>query len=52
MEKDTQMKYFKFHSISREDYDKLMLKYRERASDLKEKRLMLNQKLGGKEKLK
>ena len=50
MEKDTQMKYFKFHSISRDDYDKLMLRYRERASDLKEKRLKLEKKLGGKEK--
>lgn len=50
MEKDTQIKYFKHHSITREDYDKLMLKYRERASDLKEKRLMLEKKLGRKEK--
>jgi len=48
MEKDIQRKYFKHHSITREDYDKLMLKYRERASDLKEKRLRLNEKLVGK----
>lgn len=50
MEKDIQRKYFKHHSITREDYDKLMLKYQERASDLKEKRLMLSKKLGRKEK--
>src|SRR3989344_8890311 len=50
MEKDIQRKYFKHHSITREDYDKLMLKYRERASDLKEKRLLLSKKLGRKEK--
>lgn len=49
MEKDTQRKYFKHHSISREDYDKLMLKYRESASDLKEKKLMLNKRLKRKE---
>ena len=50
MEKDIQRKYFKHHSITREDYDKLMLKYRERASDLKEKRSVLSKKLGRKEK--
>ncbi len=50
MEQDIQRKYFKHHSITREDYDKLMLKYQERASDLKEKRLMLSKKLGRKEK--
>ena len=48
MRKDTQRKYFKHHSMSREDYDKLMLKYRVRASDLKEKRLKLQNKLGKK----
>ena len=37
MEKDTQVKYFKPAFHPREDYDKLMMKYRERASDLKEK---------------
>jgi len=41
MQKDTQRKYFKYHSLSRNDYDKLMLKYRERASDLKEKKLKI-----------
>src|SRR3989338_6314697 len=50
IEKDIQRKYFKHHSITREDYDKLMLKYRGRASDLKEKRLMLSKKLGRNEK--
>ena len=50
MEKDTQRKYFKHHSISRDDYDKSMHKYRTRASDLKEKRLRLKKKLGGKKK--
>ncbi len=50
MEKDIQRKYFKHHSLTREDYDKLMLKYRERASDLKEKRLKLNEKLAGKKR--
>ena len=50
MEKDIQRKYFKHHFITREDYDKLMLKYRERTSDLKEKRLVLSKKLGKKEK--
>jgi len=50
IEKDIQRKYFKHHSITREDYDKLMLKYRERTSDLKEKRLLLSKKLGRKEK--
>lgn len=48
MEKDTQVKYFKQHSIPREDYDKLMMKYRERASDLKEKKLRLGSALAGK----
>lgn len=48
MEKDTQRKYFKQHSIPREDYDKLMMKYRERASDLKEKKLRLGSALAGK----
>lgn len=52
MEKDTQRKYFKHHSITREDYDKLMLKYRERASDLKEKKLVLENKLAGKKGIK
>lgn len=45
MQKDTQRKYFKHHSISREDYDKLMLRYQERASDLTEKRLRLQKRL-------
>ncbi|MDO8459546.1 MAG: hypothetical protein Q7S74_00400, partial [Nanoarchaeota archaeon] len=44
MEKDIQRKYFKHHSITREDYDKLMLKYREKAADLKEKKLKLQKK--------
>ena len=47
MEKDTQRKYFKYHSITKDDYDKLMLKYRERASDLKEKSIKLKNKLAG-----
>lgn len=46
MQKDTQRKYFKHHSLSRDDYDKLMLKYRERMSDLKEKKLKSQNKLG------
>jgi|SRR3989344_3030840 len=50
VQKDIQRKYFKHHSITREDYDKLMLKYRERASDLKENRLVLSTKLGRNEK--
>ena len=46
MEKDTQLRYFKEHSIKRADYDKLMYKYREQASSLKEKKLRLERKLG------
>ena len=48
MEKETQRKYFKDHSITREDYDKLMMKYRERDSDMKEKKLHLQKKLKSK----
>ena len=52
MQKYTQRKYFKHHSLSRDDYDKLMLKYRERMSDLKEKKLKLQNKLGKNEQKK
>mgnify|MGYP001568507065 CR=1 FL=1 len=45
MEKDTQHKYFKEHVMSRGDYDKFMLKYRERTSDLKEKKIKLEKAL-------
>jgi len=45
MEEETQRKYFKQHSITVEDYNKLMLKYRERLSDLKEKELRLRNRL-------
>ena len=45
MQKDLQLKYFKHHSISRGDYDKLMLNYRERSSDLKERKLKLEKSL-------
>ena len=48
MEKDTQRKYFKQHSLTQEDYNKLMLKYKERASDIKEKKLRLENVLAGK----
>jgi len=47
MEKDTQMKYFKKHSIPREDYDKLMLKYRENISSIEEKQLKVQKSLSG-----
>ncbi len=52
MQKDIQRKYFKHHSINQDDYHKLMLKYLERASDLKEKRLKIKTKLGKKVKSK
>ena len=52
MEKDIQRKYFKHHSITREDYDKLMLKYRERTADLKEKQLKMKNSISKLEKKK
>jgi len=45
MEKDIQRKYFKRHLITREDYEKLILKYREQASELEEKMMKTNNKL-------
>ncbi len=52
MEKETQRKYFEHHAITREDYDKLMLKYRERMSDLREKQLKLKKSLIAKREVK
>ncbi len=46
IQKDLQRKYFKHHSISRNDYEKLMLEHREKMSTLKEKKLELQEKLG------
>lgn len=45
MEKDIQRKYFKKHNISRENYDALMLKYRERAEELEEIERKLDNKI-------
>ncbi|MBI4439841.1 hypothetical protein HY638_02625 [Candidatus Woesearchaeota archaeon] len=45
MEKDIQRKYFKEHCITRDNYDGLMAKYRERIQDLKESKLALQEKL-------
>jgi len=50
VQKDIQRKYFKNHSISRNDYDKLMLKYREQNSGMREKKLKIQKKLGKKNK--
>lgn len=46
IQKDIQRKYFKHHSISRDNYEKLILKYREDISALKEKKLEVQEKLG------
>lgn len=51
VQKEIQRKYFKHHSINREDYDKLMLKYREQSSSMREKKLKIHQKLGKKSKM-
>lgn len=48
VQKDIQRKYFKRHSMSRDDYDKLMLKYREQTSAMKEKKLKIQKKLSKK----
>ena len=45
MQKDIQRKYFKQHSISRNDYDKLISKYREQSSSMREKKLKIGKKL-------
>lgn len=45
MEKETQRKYYKQHAISRENYDELMMKYRERVSALDEKELKIKKGL-------
>lgn len=50
MEEEIQRKYFKQHIITLGDYNKLMLKYRERMSDLKEKELRLKKRLVKKNK--
>jgi hypothetical protein len=49
-QKDLQRKYFKNHLISRDAYDNLMMKYKEKESDLKDKIGALNKKLGAKTK--
>ena len=51
MQKDIQRKYFKYHSMSREAYDKLMLKYREQNSVMREKKLKILKKLHKKNKM-
>lgn len=51
MQKDIQRKYFKHHSMSREAYDKLMLKYREQNSAMREKKLKILKKLHKKNKM-
>ena len=50
VQKDIQRKYFKNHSISRNDYDKLISKYREQISSMREKKLKIRNKLGKKNK--
>ncbi|MDO8511112.1 MAG: hypothetical protein Q7S55_03015 [Nanoarchaeota archaeon] len=47
-QKDIQRKYFKHHSINRDSYEKLILKYRENISALKERKLEVQEKLGKK----
>lgn len=49
MQRDLQRKYFKHHTLSRTDYEKLMLEYREKSFGLKEKKLELQEKIGKKE---
>ncbi len=48
IQKEIQRKYFKHHSISRDDYDKLILKYREQTVALREKNLRIQKKLSKK----
>ena len=45
-QKDIQRKYFKHRSISRDNYEKLILKYRENISAMKERKLEVQEKLG------
>ena len=45
MLKDTQRKYFKEHLINKNQYEQIILKYTEKASDLKEKNNKINEGL-------
>lgn len=51
MQKDTQRKYFKYHSLNKQEYDRLMLRYKEKTSDIKEKKLKLERKFNRHEEL-
>lgn len=51
MEKDCQRKYFKQHRISRQEYDKLMVIYREKEAEVKERCLYLDEKMNKQQKL-
>lgn len=45
IQKETQRSYFKHHTITREEYEELALKYQKQMTELREKKLYLHKKL-------
>jgi hypothetical protein len=47
LEKDMQMKFFKYHSLNKNDYDEFMLNYKRRSMSLSEKKLKIQKTVKG-----